>query len=250
MNEVILFEELSMNAHPSIKTLVYDGWILRFANGYTYRANSVNPLYSWELPIEEKIERCEKLYKCEGLPAVYKLTPLSDKRLDSMLEARGYQVVTPTHIMTKELEQEQNIDSRVIIEEAFSEKWQEGYFSLNNVKEEWKIEAAKAIRAITMNKILCVSIIENEKMIACGSGIIEGKYIGLYDITVDEVDRKKGLGFIICSALLSKAYSMGVRTAYLQVVSNNIPAIKLYQKLGFKDCYEYWYRVQQNNESK
>ena len=28
MNEIILYEELSMNAHPAIKTHVYDGWVL------------------------------------------------------------------------------------------------------------------------------------------------------------------------------------------------------------------------------
>ena len=54
MNEIILYEELSMNAHPSIKTQLFDGWVLRFADGYTNRANSVNPLYPSEMAIEEK----------------------------------------------------------------------------------------------------------------------------------------------------------------------------------------------------
>lgn len=49
MNEIVLYEELSMNAHPAIKTHVYDGWLLRFANGYTNRANSVNMIYPFRL---------------------------------------------------------------------------------------------------------------------------------------------------------------------------------------------------------
>ena len=60
MNDDILYiEERSLNAHPAIETQFYDGWVLRFAGGYTKRANSVNPLYVGALPLDEKIAFCE-----------------------------------------------------------------------------------------------------------------------------------------------------------------------------------------------
>lgn len=44
-------EELFMNTWPA---LLYDGWILRFANGCTRQTNSIQPLYFSAQNIEEK----------------------------------------------------------------------------------------------------------------------------------------------------------------------------------------------------
>jgi len=69
-------EELSLNAWAALQTMVYDGWIIRFAEGYTKRANSVNPLYTSSIPIEEKLHYCENLYRSRNLPVVCKICPL------------------------------------------------------------------------------------------------------------------------------------------------------------------------------
>lgn len=84
---------------------------------------------------------------------------------------------------------------------------------------------------------------DNGKIVACGLCVIERGYAGLYDIIVDSSYRNKGYGYDICTSLLNAAIHIGARTAYLQVVANNAAAIALYHKLGFKNNYEYWYRV-------
>ena len=67
-------ETLSYNAWPAIHTLFFDGWIIRFANGYTKRANSVNPIYMSKKDVEHKISYCSDLFDQLKLNPVYKIT--------------------------------------------------------------------------------------------------------------------------------------------------------------------------------
>jgi hypothetical protein len=68
-------EESSLGAWPALLDSDFDGWRLRFADGYTRRANSITPLSPSRLALEDKIAACECLYAERGLPAIFRLTP-------------------------------------------------------------------------------------------------------------------------------------------------------------------------------
>ena len=79
-------EEASLNTWPALRQILYDGWVMRFAGGYTKRANSITPVYQGSLPIEEKINYCESMYTPRGLPTVFRITPQADPtNLDAAL---------------------------------------------------------------------------------------------------------------------------------------------------------------------
>jgi hypothetical protein len=66
------FEELSMNALPSLVTVLFNGWIIRMTNGYRSQTNSVHPIYSFFNNIlVEKINYCENLYSGNNLPTIF-----------------------------------------------------------------------------------------------------------------------------------------------------------------------------------
>ena len=74
MTEKVRFlEEISANGHVALNVMQYDGWLLRFSNGYTSRANSVCVLYPSTKPVEEKIAYCEKCYAKQGSPTILRL---------------------------------------------------------------------------------------------------------------------------------------------------------------------------------
>ena len=234
-------EELSLNAHPSLNTMFYDGWVLRFADGYTSRANSVNMLYSSQMPLADKIDFCEAIYSRQGLPTVFKVTPLS-LHIDNVLAERGYSVVTPTKLMTMDISNliSSDFNSSAVCE-GIHENWQNHYFRLNQTDVE-KIAVAKQIQSNIMNCVLTATLSDENEVVACGLCVVQQGYAGLYDIIVSSQSRKKGYGRDICTSLINNAIHFGAKKAYLQVVADNAGAIELYKKMGFTDIYQYWYR--------
>ena len=65
-----LIEEISLNAWPSHKIELYDGWLIRFSHNYTYRTNSVEQVGDSLIPIEEKIAYCEAQYRNYHTPSI------------------------------------------------------------------------------------------------------------------------------------------------------------------------------------
>jgi ribosomal protein S18 acetylase RimI-like enzyme len=45
------------------------------------------------------------------------------------------------------------------------------------------------------------------------------------------------------NALLAWGARQGAEKAYLQVMCDNEPALRLYEKLEFEEKYQYWYRI-------
>ncbi|MBQ8548147.1 MAG: GNAT family N-acetyltransferase [Lachnospiraceae bacterium] len=253
----LFFENLSFNMHPCLSEEAYDGWLLRFADGYTKRANSVSVVGKSDLPITDKISYCEEMYAEHNLPIVFKITPIAAE-LDGILEERGYSAVDKTNVMTVDLTEKgktvaKHIERKVTgvpvtgevsvtIEEKFTEAWQYYYFTFNKVPPS-SVPIAKKIQAKITNPVLCATVYVDKKAVACGLGVMEQGHVGLLDIVVKEEYRGCGLGKVLCQALLEKAKEKGSTTGYLQVVDSNEVAKRLYKSLGFEDVYSYWYQV-------
>ena len=242
-DKILLYEELSLNAHPSLQTQLFDGWILRYANGYTNRANSINPLYPSVTDLQTKINECEKRYFAQGLPAVFKMNDGSDPLIDTALNERGYSIVTPTYVMDMDLRDKDFLFGDCFVASCADDDWLDSYFTFSHYTNSVKRETAKQILENVRSTMICGRIIKNGASVACGSAVIERGYMALLNVVVDEPHRGKGYGNEICESLLSASKRLDAHTAYLQVVQDNKKAVNLYTKLGYKNLYSYWYRV-------
>ena len=91
--------------------------------------------------------------------------------------------------------------------------------------------------------VICAAIRENGRIAATGLGILDREYIDIYAINVDASCRRRGFARRICETLMTEGRRAGAQKAYLQVVSDNDPAIALYRSLGMEKYYRCWYRV-------
>ena len=237
-------EELSLNAWPSLQTMHYDGWVLRFADGYTKRANSVNPLYPSTIGILEKIKTCEKIFQDKNLSIVFKMTHDGlSRELDSILAEQGYRTDSYTSVQFLDLmKHSEPAHSEIILASVENEEWHRAFANMNEVKPERAAVHRKMLDAIIPVKCYAAYVFEN-RIAACGLGVLQHNHLGLFDIVTDKAYRRRGFSEQLMHGLLSWAKQHGVQKAYLQVMLNNAPALRLYTKLGFKEAYQYWYRL-------
>ncbi len=235
-------EERAMNAWPALQTQVYEGCILRFANGYTKRANSANPLYLRTAQYAPLVDYCEAAYRRAGLPVVFKMLDAPRyAELDRLLASRGYERGDETLVMLLDLEAHRAPrDPAAIVEPSFSEEWLQLFLRINDVGA--NAAAAQAMLANLLNETIAIRLRSGGRDIACGYGAMEGDHVGLFDIVVEAPQRGKGFGRALVQSLLAAARERGARTAYLQVMLSNPAALRLYAGLGFEESYRYWYR--------
>lgn len=239
-------EDMSLNAWPSHKMELYDGWILRFSYFYTHRTNSVEQFGTSALPWREKIPYCESVYQRLGTPAIFKISPLVSPDFDYVLENRGYEIQHVTDVMTLDLNR---ADLRmacpdVVLLDQIPDEWIEGLFTLKEMRNEIHRQIVPSMYRAIPKETICACIKRNGRIIGTGLGILDREYVGIYAIHIHRDFRGQGLARQVCTGILREGEKKGAKNAYLQVVKDNLPAKYLYEALGFQHIYTYWFRVQ------
>ena len=125
---------------------------------------------------------------------------------------------------------------------AASELWRQAYARMSGL-EPAKSAIHSRLLSLILPKACYASISVDGQIAACGLGVLQNGWLGLFDILTATSSRRQGLGERIVCALLAWGKQQGAQTSYLQVMLNNLPALNLYAKLGYREVYQYWYRV-------
>lgn len=232
-------EELSLNSSAPPGQRLYDGWLLRFLPGKAKRPRSVNPIYPSRLPLGEKIAHCERAYGAARLPAIFRITPFCEPAgLAAELELRGYARFDTTAVESARID-----PSRIRPGEAQPMNlgaWIDAVGELRGSPPEHRAAHRARLEAIGL-PMRAVAVESGGRVVATGLTVLEDECAGLFDIATHERARRQGHARSVVAALLSTAWELGARHAYLQVQDDNAPARRLYREFGFEERYLYWY---------
>ncbi|BAZ14904.1 GCN5-related N-acetyltransferase [Calothrix sp. NIES-4071] len=242
MNPLTDIEFASYSSWQAFEQIDYFGWIIRFANGYTKRANSVNALTPSNANLPAVIQHCESFYRERRQPTIFRLLSfVDDPSLDSYLADIGYKYLDPSLVLYQKLDSSHNQPLSLIAVEQ--KLWLHTYCSIAGIDLRTQENHVKILSQVPKQSLFAI-LEENGQPIACGMGVIFNNYFGIFDIITQQQSRNKGYGARLITNMLSWAWIAGAQDAYVQVVAANAPAVRLYEKLGYRRLYNYWYRIQ------
>lgn len=237
----IEIEQLALNAWPGTNTYLLGGWVVRWANGYTKRANSATVLFdaSWSA---EKQQWVEAFYTKREQRTIFRLLSFNTPQVfDAQLEQDGYEQLDLTNVMTVTLKDGPK-DGRCHVVPL--DEWLEIFHLLDQSKlGDEKKRLHKTLLEQIPGRVCPMILYDGNAPAACGLGVLDGSAIGLFDIVTGESFRRRGLGTVLVKSILSWGVEHGAQSGYLQVIAANQTAIRLYEKVGFSESYQYWYRA-------
>lgn len=230
-------EEACLNAWPSPRHVLIDGYLLRAAGGTSKRINSVNPLRGAGEP-EAAIDASEAVYGALGRRAIFRVPDIA-AQMRPGLERRGYRPIGETRTLFRPVEPGDAMMSPGIRVEA--EPWAE-WLAVRDAVSGHDVEVARAFRIVTESIVLPKAFLATSGAIALG--VRMGDLLVIESVAVPPDLRNRGLGGAVVTALMGWGALNGARGVCLQVEVGNSPAEALYRRLGFsRELYRYHYRV-------
>jgi ribosomal protein S18 acetylase RimI-like enzyme len=231
-----------VNAWPSFETQLVGGWLLRFAAGYSKRANSATPIEPAARLDAQLADHIIGQFERRRIRPVFRLTGLEDAGVDALLAARGLASIEPSLCLVAPIGPAARLDPQVRIEASASRPWIE-QAAASSGGEKANAVTLGAIVSRIANQAAFATLAEDGEDLAWGLAVAERGFVGLYDIVVAPRARGRGLGRRLCQTLMGWGAEQGARTAYLQVRADNAIANALYRTLGFEQAYSYSHRV-------
>jgi GNAT superfamily N-acetyltransferase len=220
------------------------GWLLRAAQGFTGRANSVLPLRAPGMPLEDALAAAREWYAARGLPLRLQIPTEARRLLDAELGERGWPASPHVAVMAARLDAVTLLPAGdVDVADRPDEGWLARYRDGAGRDE-------VAQRVLTRHDTVAfASVTRDGETVAIGRGVVDAgaggadRWLGVSAVEVVPEHRRTCLARAVVAALRDWAAARGATRAYLQVSSDNDAALALYRSIGFWHHHDYRYRT-------
>ncbi len=242
MTDWLAIERAGLCAWPALVTERYDGWILRYARGYTRRANSINPLCTSTLPLATKADYCVHRYRAEGLAPVWRIVDRGPAlAVDAWLDREGWVQRDETLVLWRTPNvADAEPSSLAGLEASELGPWVQAYARItgDGCDQRTHKDILHRVRHCSVR----LTVVRDRRPVACTLAVMGNGLLSILDVAVEPAWRRRGLATALLLQALRWGAAQGARGAILSVLGTNVPARALYAKLGFASVYAYWYR--------
>jgi len=251
-------EEACLNAWPALREVLLDGWLLRFSEGLTRRANSANALTPVGNPA---LTKCQCLYRRLGLPTIFRVLSFADPAIDQQLAKAGYTSEGESCVLYGKIDELEAVpDAEVGLASVATAEWFAAMSALQShtpdqaliyrriaprTPSPWRSRNVGQLAIPTVFALLSA----NGQPVALAYGAFHRGLLCYESVITDRRRLRQGYGRRIVAALAAWAKENGGHGACLQVEANNLPARALYDAIGLKrELYRYHYRRESRRE--
>lgn len=237
-----LLQDVMSRSWPPNEAAVLGDWMLRGAEGFTRRANSVLVLGDPGTPFAEALDRVNTWYAERALSTLFQVVvgdPWDRVLADAGWPAEG-ETLARTGRLVRAVDALRDVDATgVEVTERVDDAWLGRYRRVEGMPG---AAQRHVVQGPPGTAFASVPDPDGGPPIAIGRVAVRGRYAGFSAVEVDPAHRRRGLARAVMRALVDHALARGAVTGWLQVEVDNEPARALYDGLGFTDHHVYHYR--------
>jgi ribosomal protein S18 acetylase RimI-like enzyme len=230
---------------PAVEVVNLGGWELRASHGFSQRANSVLPMGAPPFgepsgELAAAVGEVVEFYRSRNLSPRFQVPLPSYAALDAALGEEGWQQSLAVSVQICDLAKLASVSEHdVAITDTPNEQWlalfppqlgRDGFSVLNG---------GGAFFATIQQKDPATG---NLMVAAIGRAAVSEGWCALTAVNTAEEFQRRGLARSIVRSLTKRAKELGASRAFLQVSTDNAPALALYRGLGFIEHHTYVYR--------
>ncbi len=237
---IAALEQRLLHVWPASETHMIDGWAIRFAGGYTGRANSASAILPGARMTDVLLDQIIAMYKQKGLVPQVRVSPVAHAGTALVLHQHGFISRGLAHTMIAQIDHlELSADRRVTLTSTADRPWCINVTSRQDDPAKRNPDGLEAIVNRITLPVRFATVTPGADAVGFGMAVVDGTWVEIGSVVIDAQHRGRGLARAMLTILLHWAKAEGATRAFLQVDVTNIAALALYRSLGFEVLYDY-----------